>query len=223
MSNDRIRINFTTPLANSGALMAARVGLTGGIGSGKTAVAACFARLGVQVIDADQIGRHITAPGTVQFDQIVARFGREMVDSDGRLERKQLARVVFDSPEKRQLLESILHPPIRAEMAARARRDERCYCILDIPLLVESGQYREMHRVVVVTCAREARIRRLRQRRGMTRKEIERVLGAQASERQRKAVADDIIDNNGAIEEIEPQVRGLHEKYMKLFAGSFRQ
>ncbi len=201
--------------------VAARVGLTGGIGSGKTTVAGCFAGLGVQVIDADQIARDICEPGSAPFAQILECFGADLVDSRGRLERKRLGQIAFASAEKRQQLEAILHPPIRREMVARARRDERPYCVLDIPLLVETAQYREMERVLVVSCARAERIRRLRQR-GMTHREIERVLRAQASERQRKAVADDLIDNNGAIEDIEPQVRALHAKYLELFAGSDR-
>ena len=197
--------------------MAAKVGLTGGIGSGKTTVAGCFAGLGVQVIDADRIARRLTAPGTAQFAQIVECFGDEMADSEGRLDRKRLARVVFGSPEKRALLEAILHPPIRAEMHARAQRDERPYCLLDIPLLVESGQYREMARVVAVSCSRDLRIRRLRRHREMARAEIERIMASQASERQRLAVADDVIDNNGAMGDIEPRVMALHEIYLELF------
>lgn len=197
--------------------MAARVGLTGGIGSGKTTVADCFGGLGVQVIDADRIARRMTEPGTAQFAQILECFGGEMADSEGRLDRKRLGRVVFGSPEKRKLLESILHPPIRKEMYARARRDAQRYCILDIPLLVESGQYREMERVVTVSCSRDLRIRRLRRHRHRERAEIERIMESQAGDRQRLAVADDVIDNNRAIGDIEPRVVALHETYLELF------
>ena len=197
--------------------MAAKVGLTGGIGSGKTTVAGCFAGLGVQVLDADHIARRLTESGTAQFAQILECFGDEMVDSEGQLDRKRLGRVVFDSAEKRALLEAILHPPIRAEMHAHAQRDERLYCLLDIPLLVESGQYREMARVVAVSCSRDLRIRRLRHHRNIERAEIERIMASQASERQRLAVADDVIDNNGAIGDIESRVAALHETYLELF------
>ena len=198
--------------------MAAKVGLTGGIGSGKSTVADCFGELGVQVIDADRIARHLTEPGTAQFERIVECFGEDITDSRGRLDRKRLGRVVFGSPEKRKLLESILHPPIRAVMYDRARRDERPYCILDIPLLVESGQYREMARVVAVSCARDTRIRRLRLHRHLTRAEIEQIMEHQASEEQCLAVADDVIDNNGAVDDIAPRVRALHQTYLRLFS-----
>ncbi len=204
--------------ADSCAVMAARVGLTGGIGSGKTTVAGCFAGLGVQVIDADEIGRRLAEPGTAQFDEILARFGDGIVDSDGRIDRARLGRVVFDSPKKRQLLESILHPPIRAEMHDRARRDGGRYCILDIPLLVESAQHRDMERVVTVSCSRAARIRRLRRHRGMGRAEIEQIMKNQATDQQRLAVADDVIDNNGAVGDIAAQVQALHQTYLALFA-----
>ncbi len=196
--------------------MAARVGLTGGIGGGKTTVADAFAALGVTVLDADVIARRISEPGTAQFERIVEQFGAGIVDEQGRLDRAQLGRIVFASKPQRELLESILHPPIRAEMHDRAARDAGRYCILDIPLLVESGQYREMERVLVVSCSRDVRVRRLR-RRGMKPAEIERVMRTQASERQRRAVADDVIDNNGDPADIEPQVRRLHDTYIELF------
>ena len=198
-------------------LMAAKVGLTGGIGSGKSTVAACFGELGVQVIDADRIARRMTEPGTVQFNEILKCFGEGITDAEGRLDRKALGRVVFDDPEKRILLEAILHPPIRAEMYARARRDAGCYCILDIPLLVESGQYREMGRVVTVVCSRETRVRRLHHQRGMARGEIEGIMDSQATEAQRLAVADDVIDNDGEVGGIKPRVAALHQTYLEWF------
>ncbi len=198
--------------------MAVKVGLTGGIGSGKTTVADCFGELGIQVIDADRIARALTEPGTAQFAEIMECFGGEIMDSDGRLDRKQLGRVVFNSPQKRKQLESILHPPIRVEMYALAQQDAQRYCVLDIPLLVESGQYRDMRRVVVVACAPELRARRLREQRDMTDAQITQVMETQASEAERLARADDVIDNNGTPEDIETQVAALHQAYWKSFA-----
>jgi len=199
--------------------MAAKVGLTGGIGSGKSAVAACFAELGVRVIDADAVAREITAPGAAQFAEVAACFGAGIVGADGAIDRKKLGAVVFASPAKRKQLEAILHPPIRAEMHARAARAAGVYCVLDIPLLVESGQYREMQRVAVVSCARAARIARLRNSRGMRDADIRRIMRSQASEQARLAAADDVIDNNGAREKIAPRVRELHAVYLELFGG----
>ena len=196
--------------------MAKKVGLTGGIGSGKSAVAECFAELGVSVIDADRIAHELSTPGSVQFEQIVARFGDEIVDTDGNLNRARLARIVFNSAQKRQQLEAILHPPIRAEMHAIAQRDTQSYCLLVIPLLLESGQQREMERVITVTCSRPTRIARLRQR-GMSTDDIARVMKTQASEQQRIEMADDVIDNNFDRDAIAPQVRDLHQTYLALF------
>ena len=196
--------------------MAKKVGLTGGIGSGKSAVAECFAELGVSVIDADRIAHELSASGSVQFEQIVARFGDEIVDTDGNLNRARLARIVFNSAQKRQQLEAILHPPIRAEMHAIAQRDTQSYCLLVIPLLLESGQQREMERVITVTCSRPTRIARLRQR-GMSTDDIARVMKTQAREQQRIEMADDVIDNNFDRDAIAPQVRDLHQTYLALF------
>ena len=196
--------------------MAKKVGLTGGIGSGKSAVAECFAELGVSVIDADRIAHELSAPGSAQFEQIVARFGDEIVDTDDNLNRARLARIVFNSAQKRQQLEAILHPPIRAEMHAIAQRDTQSYCLLVIPLLLESGQQREMERVITVTCSRPTRIARLRQR-GMSTDDIARVMKTQAREQQRIEMADDVIDNNFDRDAIAPQVRDLHQTYLALF------
>ena len=196
--------------------MAKKVGLTGGIGSGKSAVAECFAELGVSVIDADRIAHELSASGSAQFEQIVARFGDEIVDTDGNLNRARLARIVFNSAQKRQQLEAILHPPIRAEMHAIAQRDTQSYCLLVIPLLLESGQQREMERVITVTCSRPTRIARLRQR-GMSTDDIARVMKTQAREQQRIEMADDVIDNNFDRDAIAPQVRDLHQTYLALF------
>ncbi|MGR3914199.1 MAG: dephospho-CoA kinase [Gammaproteobacteria bacterium] len=199
--------------------MAAKIGLTGGIGSGKSAVAGCFAELGVRVIDADAIGRELTAPGGAQFARVVACFGAGIVGADGAIDRKKLGALIFASAARRKQLEAILHPPIRAEMHARAARAAGAYCVLDIPLLVESGQYRDMQRVAVVSCARAVRIARLRSARGMRDADIKRVMRSQASERARLAVADDVIDNNGARAEIARRVRELHAVYAGLFGG----
>lgn len=200
--------------------MAAKVGLTGGIGSGKSAVAEAFAALGVTVIDADRIARRLSQPGGAAFDAIAAQFGAEILDPQGRIDRRRLGRMVFASQQKRRQLEAILHPPIRAEMNARARDDARPYCILDIPLLVESGWHLDMRRVLVVACARDERMRRIEQRAGnrMSRADIERVMNSQVNDAARLKSADDVIDNNGDIDELQPQVRRLHATYTAMFS-----
>jgi len=200
--------------------MAAKVGLTGGIGSGKSAVAEAFAALGVTVIDADAIARQLSAPGGAAFDSIVAQFGDEIVDAQGGIDRARLGRMVFASDKKRRALEAILHPPIRAWMHAQAAREAGAYCILDIPLLIESKQHRDMQRVLVITCARAERIRRVKTRAGnsLTVADIERVMEAQVDDDARLKAADDVIDNNGDLEELQRQVQRLHENYTALFS-----
>ena len=198
--------------------MAAKIGLTGGIGSGKSSVGECFASHGVLVIDADQIGRELCVPGTEQFAEIVAYFGDEIVTADGNLDRKKLGNIVFESPQKRRDLEAILHPPIRAEMSARATANAGRYCILDIPLLVESGQHVDMDRVAVVTCSRETRIARLQNQRNLTVDAITRIMQNQANDKERLAVADDVIDNNDTMENMQAQVAKLHQLYLDLFS-----
>ena len=198
--------------------MAAKIGLTGGIGSGKSSVGECFASHGVLVIDADQIGRELCVPGTKQFAEIVAYFGDDILDSVGELDRKKLSNIVFESPQKRRHLEAILHPPIRAEMSARATADNGRYCILDIPLLVESGQHVDMDRVAVVTCSRETRIARLQNQRNLTVETITRIMKNQASDKERLAIADDVINNNDTMKNMQAQVAKLHRLYSDLFA-----
>lgn len=202
--------------------MATKVGLTGGIGSGKSTVAQCFVNLGVRVIDADQVARRLTASGSSQFVQIVRAFkdevGAALLDADGNLARDVLAEVVFNSDQKRKRLEAILHPPIRRAMYAEAAQAEGAYCVLDIPLLVENGQYRDMQRVVVVTSETGLREQRLSAQRGLSRQRIRQIMANQASDAARRAVSDDVIDNNGRREDLESQVAALHLRYQALFA-----
>jgi len=200
--------------------VAAKVGLTGGIGSGKSAVARAFAALDVTVIDADAIARELSAPGGEAFDAIVAQFGREVLVADGNIDRARLARIVFASETKRRALEAILHPPIRQEMHARAAADSSAYCILDIPLLIESRQHHDVQRILVVTCARAERIRRIKNRAGnsLTVADIERVMQTQVDDAARLQFADEVIDNNGDLDDLHRQVRQLHKTYTALFS-----
>jgi len=200
--------------------VAAKIGLTGGIGSGKSAVARAFAALGVTVIDADAIARELSAPGGEAYAQIVAQFGDEILAADGDIDRARLGRIVFASDNKRRALEAILHPPIRREMHARAAADTGTYCILDIPLLIESKQHHDVQRVLVVTCATDKRMRRIKNRDGnrMSEADIERVMQTQVDDAARLAAADEVIDNNGDLDDLHRQVRQLHKTYTALFS-----
>lgn len=193
------------------------VGLTGGIGSGKSAAAGLFAALGADVIDTDAIAHALTAPGGAAIAAIQRSFGNGFIAPDGSLDRTRMRQHVFVRPDARQLLESILHPMIRTEMERRIAVSEAPYAVVVVPLLVESAGYLDrINRVVVVDCAPETQVRRVMQRSGLPREEVERILAAQASRAKRLAAADDVIDNEGPIERLRPQVERLHARYLTL-------
>jgi dephospho-CoA kinase len=191
--------------------------LTGGIGSGKSSVAREFEALGVTVIDADALAHELTAPGGAAIEPIRAAFGPEAIDQRGALDRERMRRRVFADPQARRLLESILHPMIRAETERLAREATSRYVILMIPLLVESGKpRRRCERVLVVDCPEQEQIRRVMTRSGLARSEVEAIMGSQASRAVRLAAADDVLDNSGDVAAIAPQVARLHARYLAL-------
>jgi dephospho-CoA kinase len=192
------------------------VGLTGGIGSGKSAAADCFAELGAPVIDTDAIAHELTAPDGQAMPAIVAAFGAGMATPEGALDRAAMRRMVFADPPARERLEAILHPMIRAESDRRIAAADAAYIILMVPLLVESGSYRNrVDRIAVVDCTPETQIRRVMARNGLVRAEVERILAVQASREQRLAVADDVIDNEGSLAELIAQIPPLDACYRR--------
>jgi dephospho-CoA kinase len=194
------------------------VGLTGGIGSGKSAAANHFARLGATVVDTDLIAHELTASGGAAMGALQGAFGNCIVATDGRLDRSAMRALAFADPAARRRLESILHPLIRAETERRcklAAANGAPYIVLVVPLLVESGDYRQrVGRILVVDCADELRIARVELRSGLSRAEIERVMAAQAGRSDRLAAADDIIRNDGPPAELTAQVERLHLDYL---------
>jgi len=195
-----------------------RVGLTGGIGSGKSTVADRFVSLGAALIDTDAIAHRLTAPGGSAIEAIRERFGTVMITGDGRLDRAAMRAHVFSHPEARQALEAILHPMIRSvsedELAAVAASGAD-YAILAIPLLVESGRARHrVERVLVVDCPEEVQLARVMKRSGLAREQVDAIMRAQATRQQRLAVADDVIDNGGDEAALDAQVRPLHQIYV---------
>lgn len=195
------------------------VGLTGGIGSGKSAAAERFAALGAAIVDTDLIARALTAPGAAGIAPIRAAFGAAVIAADGALDRAAMRRIAFNDPAARKRLEAILHPLIRAESETRCRiaAADFPYIVLVVPLLVESGGYRErVDRVCVVDCPEEIQIARVMARSSLTRDEAAAILAAQATRAQRLAAADDVIDNSSGIAELVGQVDRLHEKYREL-------
>ena len=182
------------------------VGLTGGIGSGKSTVAAMFESLGAHIIYADELAREAIAPGTSGFDAVVARFGSELVQEDGRIDRKLLAALVFGQPENMADLEAIIHPRVAAALSAlREAIDPNKVVIYEIPLLVELDMANRFDKVVVVLAPAVDRIVRLKAR-GLDDEDILERMGQQASDEERRTVADFIIDNAGNREFLEKQV-----------------
>jgi dephospho-CoA kinase len=197
------------------------VGLTGGIGSGKSAVGRLFEQRGIAVIDTDAVAHQLTTPGGAAMPAIRAAFGDAVATADGALDRAAMRTIVFADPPARKRLEGILHPMIRDESERRLAGADSPYAILMVPLLVESGSYRERaDRVAVVDCDVETQIARVMQRNGLARAEVERILAAQATRAQRLEAADDVIDNDGSLADLEPQIERLHASYLAL-AGQF--
>lgn len=192
------------------------VALTGGVASGKSAVAERLAALGAQAIDADLIARELVAAGTPALAEIVATFGSAMLDAHGALDRRALRERIFADAGARRELEAILHPRVRSVLRERAGAIEGPYALLVIPLLVESGHYDWVDRVLVVDVPRELQQARLVARDGITPALATAMLDAQASRQQRLAIADDIIVNDGPLQALDAQVRALHRRYLAL-------
>jgi dephospho-CoA kinase len=183
------------------------VGLTGGIGAGKSAVAARLAELGAVVIDSDRLARDVVAPGTEGLAEVVAAFGPDVLGPDGALDRPALGRLVFADPVARERLEKIIHPRVRARAAQLvADAPPGSVVVNDVPLLVESGLADTFDLVIVVRAGEATRIRRLAGDRGMSAEEARRRIAAQATDEQRRAVADVVIDNDGTLAELSAAV-----------------
>jgi dephospho-CoA kinase len=190
------------------------VGLTGGIASGKTTVANLFAVLGVPIVDTDLLAREVVAPGTALLGEIAAHFGQDILGADGSLDRRALRDRIFKDPAERVWLEERTHPAIRALTDERAQAAKGPYCLVAIPLLVETGARHRFQRVLVVDCEPELQVARLMARDGITRAAAERMLAAQAPRAVRLSVADDIIRNDGDVVSLRDQVENLHRKYV---------
>lgn len=196
-----------------------RVGLTGGMGSGKSSVSALFAEFGVPVLDADRIVRELTQPGLSASREIHEAFGAEVFATNQDIDRRRLAQRVFANPAERHILEQILHPRVRAEITKRLGLMSAPYCILEIPLLIESGQGDLVNRVLVVTANEALRIERVQARDGRPEREIRAILSTQASDVERRAAAQDIILNEGDMPALRARVLQLHNSYLRLARG----
>jgi dephospho-CoA kinase len=196
-----------------------RIGLTGGIASGKSAAAAVFAELGVPVIDSDVIAREVVAPGSPGLAAIRARFGEGVLQADGQLDRRALRAQIFADPAARRELEALTHPLIRERMAAQSAAAGGPYQIHAIPLLVEGGARRPgIDRVLVIDCSEEIQVQRVMARDRVDEAGARAVLAAQASRAQRLAAADDVIVNDQGLETLREAVITLHQRYLGLAA-----
>ena len=194
-------------------------GLTGGIGSGKTAVSDLLGKLGAGIVDTDLIAHQITAPQGAAIPLIRAQFGTEFIDAHGALDRNKMRTLVFGNPQARQSLEAITHPLIREEtikQALRLNQEGSPYLVFVVPLLIESGSWQGLiDYLVVVDCPVETQIERVMHRSNLPRTDVENILKAQASRKERLAVADAVIENQGSLADLDSQVQTLHQKILQ--------
>lgn len=193
-----------------------RIGLTGGIGSGKSIVAALFASKGVPVIDTDEIARDVARIGAPAYAAMVKVFGQTILDAAGAIDRARLRERVFSDPHARRQLEEILHPRIRAEVEVQLAHLSAAYCVIVVPLLIETDFAALVDRVLVVDTEKALQISRTMARNDLPRATVEAILAAQTDRTTRRARADDVIVNNGDISMLAPQVAALHERYLDL-------
>ena len=196
------------------------VGLTGGIGSGKSATADFFGEFGAAIVDTDRIAHQLTAPGGAAMAPIEAAFGAGVIDADGALNRAAMRALAFEDPAARKRLEAILHPMIRSESERQCAAASAPYVVLMVPLLVESGSYRErVARLCVVDCSEDVQVQRVMQRSGLEEGQVRAIMAAQVTRATRLAAADDVLDNSGDREHLHIQVASLHQRYLAAAAG----
>ncbi|OFC71348.1 dephospho-CoA kinase [Alteromonas confluentis] len=191
------------------------VGLTGGIGSGKSAVSDLFAQQGIDIVDADVVARQVVEPGTPALQAIIDHFGEAIVTDSGTLNRPALRKRVFDNDLDKQWLNALLHPAIRAEMQTQLEVATSPYVVFSVPLLIENGLDSMADTVLVVDCSEETQLARATRRDGSNIETIKSIMASQASRQQRLEKAQYVIDNNGELSALPPQVKSLHQQYMQ--------
>jgi dephospho-CoA kinase len=193
-----------------------RIGLTGGIASGKSTVAQRFTDLGVPVIDADVAARAVVASGTPGLARVIERFGPGVLAQNGELDRRALRDLIFSNPGARRDLETILHPLIRADMKRSADQAVGPYVVMAIPLLIEGGPSDRVDRILVIDVDEAVQLRRVMERDGSTAEQARAILASQASRSARLAAADDVLQNSGTVTDLRQAVDRLHERYLRL-------
>lgn len=197
-----------------------RIGLTGGIASGKSSAANAFKNLGIDVISADEIAKNILQKNSPALKQVVQKFGTDILNIDSELNRKTLREIIFNDSKKRKILDDITHPAIRKEMVNLAQSSTSPYVILEIPLLIESGMHTLVNRILVVTTEAHTQLKRIMQRDNCSQEHAEKILAAQTTNKIRLQYADDCIRNSGNFSKLNNQILLLHQKYLSLITSS---
>jgi len=194
-----------------------KIGLTGGIASGKTTVSECFEKIGAQVIDADVISHDVTKPDGAAFSQIISFFGSDILNEDGWIDRKKMRSMIFDDVSKKEMLEKIIHPKVKKEMLKAINQSNEHYLIISVPLLIETRMNQMMDRTLLVDCSETTQIERLMKRDEITIDEAKSIMANQALRSDRQRFADDLIVNekNVTLIELENEVLELHKYYLK--------
>ncbi len=192
------------------------IGLTGGLGSGKSTAAGFFSSLGCKTISMDAVARELSRPGCKPYEQIVAAFGQDILDQQGEIQRPLLREIVFADPDKRKILEEILHPAIHQHIQHQLETMDADICIVEIPLLNYKSQFDFIDRILVIDTDPALQAERTQRRDQLSRQQIDAIIGAQIDPASRLALADDIITNNGSKDELRQQVQSLHRQYLRL-------
>ena len=193
-----------------------KVGLTGGIGSGKSTAAQRFEELGVPIVDADVIARNVVEPGKPALEEVIAAFGDKVVNSNGELDRTELRKIVFEDRDHKALLESILHPRIHDEILRQLDHLSAPYCIVVIPLLAESKRIYPLDRVLVIDLPHALQLERTSARDQQSEEKIDKIIQSQSSRKKRLSLADDVVENSGTVELLYERIDLLHQKYTEL-------
>ncbi|MBQ09062.1 MAG: dephospho-CoA kinase [Gammaproteobacteria bacterium] len=194
-----------------------KIGLTGGIASGKSTVSDCFKKIGTQIIDADVISHEVAEPNGSAFNEILSSFGSDILDENGLIDRKKMRAIIFDDSAKKKTLEEIIHPKVKDQMFMLINQSNDHYLIVSVPLLAETGMNQIMDRTLLIDCSKNTQIKRLMDRDKITLNEAKSILANQASRSDRQKIADDLIVNekNVTLKELEKKVLKLHEYYSK--------
>lgn len=193
-----------------------KIGLTGGIGSGKTTASGYFSALNIPVIDADEIARNLLTPDGPAYQKVIDTFGDRILDNRKLIDRSRLRALVFEDPAKRKALEEIIHPHVRSEINRQLEKTNAPYCIIVIPLLIEAGYADFVDNILVIDADESAQMKRVKERNGLNENEIKNIMSAQVDRQKRLAHADEIITNDGSLNELKRNVEQLHEQYTKM-------